>query len=296
MLVGLEPAASGTVLRDGQRIAWQEFGSGDDVVLLLPTWTIVHSDFWRHQVPHLARSHRVLTFDGLGNGASDRPTDPRFYGDLLVAQDAVAVLDARGAATAAVMGVSAGGAWALALAGAYPERVDAAVFIAPNVPLAPGHPERVAAAARFDEELASYDGWLRWNRHHWLADFPDFLAFFFSQCFTEAGSESHRQHFLDMGLQTTPEVLLASGGDGKHDLTPELASSYARALHCPSMVIHGDADAITPLARGQELARLAGSKLVVMNGSGHEPQCRVPEVVNPLLDAFLTTHGHGGTA
>ena len=49
MIVSPTPAASGTVLRAGQRIAWQEFGAGDDVVLLLPTWTIVHTDFWRHE-------------------------------------------------------------------------------------------------------------------------------------------------------------------------------------------------------------------------------------------------------
>lgn len=68
------------VWRSGQRIHWQEFGAGDRSLLLLPTWSIVHSDFWRWQVPCFAESYRVITFDGLGNGASDRPTDPDLYG------------------------------------------------------------------------------------------------------------------------------------------------------------------------------------------------------------------------
>lgn len=290
MIVRGEPARSGVVVRSGQRVHWQEFGAGDDVVLLLPTRSIVHSDFWRHQVPYLARYRRVVVFDGLGTGASDRPADPALYGDLLFAEDAVAVLDACAVERAsAVLGSSQGGAWALALAALHPERVGAAIFIAPNVPLAPGHPDRVQAAARFLEEMSDHPGWLRWNRAHWLADFPDFLRFFFSQCFTEPDSEEEIEHFVAMGLQTTPEVLLATGGDGRADLTADLAREYALAVSCPALVIHGDGDAITPLARGAELARLAGAELVVMPGGGHEPHCRNPGPTNQVIDRFLRT-------
>ena len=46
--------AAGFVVREDRRIAWQEFGSGDDVLLLMPTPSMVHSDFWRDQVPYFA--------------------------------------------------------------------------------------------------------------------------------------------------------------------------------------------------------------------------------------------------
>jgi pimeloyl-ACP methyl ester carboxylesterase len=177
------------------------------------------------------------------------------------------------------------------MAGRYPERVSTAVFIAPNVPLAPGHPVRAAAAARFLEEVPEHPGWARWNRAYWRSDFPDFLRFFFSQCFPEADSDAEIAHFLRMGLQTTPEVLLATAGDGGADLTPDLARRYAAALHCPALVIHGDADLITPLARGQELARLSGADLVVLPGSGHEPHCRQPAETNDILQHFLRRTG-----
>jgi pimeloyl-ACP methyl ester carboxylesterase len=283
------PDRSGDVVRSGQRIHWEEFGGGDDAVLLLPTWSIVHSDHWRHQVPAMARRARVVTFDGLGNGASDRPVDPALYGDLLFADDAVAVLDACGIEQATVMGSSQGGAWALALAARAPERVRGVVFIAPNVPLAPGHPERVAANAAFGDVLEAHEGWSKWNRHYWLAHFPDFLRFFFSQCFTEPGSQAEIQHFWEMGMDTTAEVLLATSGTGEHDVTPELARSCAAAVQCPALVLHGDDDAITPLERGSELARLCGAELVVLAGSGHEPHCRAPDRVNALLDDFLSS-------
>jgi pimeloyl-ACP methyl ester carboxylesterase len=82
----------------------------------------------------------------LGNGASDRPEDPSFYGDDDFADDAVAVLDATDTQRAAIAGVSAGAIWALALAGLYPERVSAAIFIGASVPLGSPHPERAAVA------------------------------------------------------------------------------------------------------------------------------------------------------
>src|SRR3974390_425294 len=122
MVKGLAAMRARFVVRSGERICWQEFGSGERTILLLPTWSIVHSDFWRHQVPFFSTRYRVIAYDGLGNGASDRPTDPSLYGDYDLADDAVRVLDAAGVQAAAIAGVSAGASWALALAGRHAER------------------------------------------------------------------------------------------------------------------------------------------------------------------------------
>jgi pimeloyl-ACP methyl ester carboxylesterase len=296
MTVSAAEEASGVVVRAGQRIAWQRFGSSGPALLLMPTWSIVHSDFWRPQVAHFAASHRVISFDGLGNGASDRPTDPRHYGDLPVAEDAVRVLDACGVESAAVVGVSQGGPWALALAARHPQRVTSAVFIAPNVPLAPGHPARVAAARAFDDVLVDHPGWSKWNRDHWLHDYEDFLRFFFGECFPEPDSDPQIEHFVRMGLETTPEVLLATAGTEEHALTEERAIDAARRVRCPSLVIHGDDDRITPVARGQELARLTGAEFRLLPGSGHEPQRRIPDAVNRWIGDFLDSVESGGAS
>ena len=62
----------------------------------MPTWSVVHSRHWKLQIPYLARQFRVVTFDGRGNGRSDRPADAAAYADAEFVADAIAVLDATG--------------------------------------------------------------------------------------------------------------------------------------------------------------------------------------------------------
>lgn len=68
-----EADSSGYVTRDGVSIHYEVYGTGAPTVLLLPAWSIVHSRLWKGQIPYLARHYRVVTFDGRGNGLSDRP-------------------------------------------------------------------------------------------------------------------------------------------------------------------------------------------------------------------------------
>jgi pimeloyl-ACP methyl ester carboxylesterase len=289
MLVDIPARVEGSVMRDGLRIAYQVFGDGPQAILLLPTWSIVHSDHWRLQVPHLARRYTVVAFDGRGNGTSDRPSDPALYAEAAFADDAVAVLDAAGVERAAILSVSQGSSWGAILAATRPARVAAAVFIGPSLPLAPNSPERVAAAATFDEPRDRYEGWGKWNRHYWAQDWRGFLEFFMAQCFTEPDSESHIRHFVNMGLETTPEIVTAT--IDAPGLDAAAARTISSAIACPVLVIHGDADAIAPLAKGAELARLTHGDLHVLPGAGHEPELREADQTNKLIDDFLAaTH------
>src|SRR5919198_4952359 len=73
------PDQQGYVERDRVRTFYEVYGDGEPTFLLLPTWSLIHSRFWKAQIPYLARHHRVVTFDGRGNGRSDRPQDPAAY-------------------------------------------------------------------------------------------------------------------------------------------------------------------------------------------------------------------------
>ena len=288
MIVDGTPRLEGTVLRQDLKISYQVFGDGPRAILLLPTWSIVHSDFWRHQVPHFARDYTVVAFDGLGNGGSDRPTDPDAYSDYLFADDALAVLDAVGVREAVSLSVSAGAGWNLLLASRHPDRIPAAVFVGSAIPFGPPAAHRSESLEKFNEALASHEGWLRFNRDYWSRDWPDFLRFFFGQCFTEADSEAQIEHFVQMGLETTPEVISATvdaPGPGRDE-----AIALAESVRIPLLVIHGDGDAIINVGKGRELARLTGAEYVERPGEGHEPQSRNPESTNAIIDDFLQRH------
>ena len=161
------------------------------------------------QVPYLARHCRVITFDGRGNGLSDRPTEPDAYAEAEFAADAIAVLDATGTESAFVVGHSMGCQRGLVLAANNPERVLGAVFIGPAVPLGVST-ARARALGRFHQELDEYEGWQKYNRHHWLSDYADFLQFFFSQVFPEPHSTKQIEDNVGWGLETTPETLIAT--------------------------------------------------------------------------------------
>jgi pimeloyl-ACP methyl ester carboxylesterase len=121
-----QPSRDGYVERDGVKLHYEVYGSGEPTVLLLPTWSVMHSRHWKMQIPYLARHCRVLTFDGRGNGRSDRPTEPEAYAEPEFAADAIAVMDATGTDRAVIVGFSMGAHRGLLLAANHPERVEAA--------------------------------------------------------------------------------------------------------------------------------------------------------------------------
>jgi pimeloyl-ACP methyl ester carboxylesterase len=278
------PDNEGYVERDGVRVHYEVFGSGEPTVLLLPTWSIVHSRIWKMQVPYLARHCRVITFDGRGNGLSGRPEEPAAYMEEEFAADALAVLDATETERAFIVGFSMGAQRALLLAANHPERVEGIVLIGPAVPLGE-QSARAQANNRFDRELDAYEGWDKYNRHHWLNDYPDFLQFFFSQVFTEPHSTKAIEDCVGWGLETTPETLVAT--EFSRGLDEAAVHELAARLRCPVLVIHGRKDAIRSHESGAALAKLARGRLVTLEGAGHAPLARDPVKVNLLLRDFI---------
>src|SRR5687767_13222541 len=129
------PDEEGYIERDGVRVFWESFGTGDQTILFLPTWTLVHSRVWKAQIAYFARHFRVICFDPRGNGRSDRPKDPRQYDEREFAQDAIDVMDACGVEQATCVALSRGAQRALLLAAERPERVTGLVFVGPLFPV-----------------------------------------------------------------------------------------------------------------------------------------------------------------
>src|SRR3954453_17211427 len=275
------PDESGYVERDGVNVYYEVYGSGAQTVLLLPTWSIVHSRHWKMQIPYLARHCRVITFDGRGNGRSDRPDSG--YDEAEFAADAFAVMDATATKSATLVSLSLGAQRALIMADQQPERVDAAVFICPAVPLGRRPVQR--SVQSFDEELDSYEGWAKYNRFYWLNDYRGFVEFLFAQMFNEPHSTKPIEDTVGWALETTPDVLIAI--EESEGLSAEQTMEMAGRLKCPLLVIQGTEDQITGAGRGSKLAEAAGAELVLLEGSGHGPHARDPVKVNLLLRDFV---------
>jgi pimeloyl-ACP methyl ester carboxylesterase/predicted glycosyltransferase len=281
----LSPATEGHIDCNGVRIGFEVFGTGSTTLLLLPTWTIIHSHFWKMQVPYLARHYRVITFDGPGNGRSDRPTEPNAYSVGAVADAAVNVLDRTDTEKAVLLSLSLGANYSLAIAAEHPERVSGQVFIGPAVPLPPQSEERANAFKSFWDPVENPSGWEKYNASYWREHYGDFVEFFFSKCFNEPHSTKQREDAVGWALETTPEILLTharASAPGK-----DTVLEWCRQSRSPVLVIHGTEDEVIPAGRGDALAEATGGELVLMEGSGHIPLARDPVEVNRLIRRFV---------
>jgi predicted glycosyltransferase len=178
--------------------------------------------------------------------------------------------------------ISMGAQPALVLAAEHPERVLAAFFIAPSVPITPGHPER---ALPFEEPLESDEGWAKFNAHYWRRDYEGFLEFFFAQCFPEPHSTKQIEDAVGWGLDTDVETLVTLTRN--RWLVEEEVGDLCARVRCPVVAVQGDADRISPTTRGEALAVATGGSFVLLEGSGHLPQARHPVRINLLLRDFV---------
>ena len=94
-----------TTATDGTRIHYELHGAGDPVLLIMGLGSNAYG--WWRTIPWLAERFRVIAFDNRGTGRSDAPDGAYAIGQM--ADDAAAVLDAAGHATAHVVGASLGG-------------------------------------------------------------------------------------------------------------------------------------------------------------------------------------------
>ncbi|MEX0961057.1 MAG: alpha/beta fold hydrolase [Burkholderiales bacterium] len=277
------PDQCGKVERARVRIHFEVFGDGAPTILLMATWSIVHSRAWKAQIPYLARHFRVVTYDGRGNGKSDRPAGASAYVTDEFVADAIAVLDATSTDRAVLVAVSLGAHHAAVLAARHPERVLGAVLIAPSAPFGPsrGH----ITPQHFLAELDSEDGWAKYNQHYWKRDFRGFAEFFFSQLLNEPHSTKQIEDSVGWAMETSPDTLIDTV---KARFMPheENEALYA-SIGCPVLVLHGDRDEVMPCEKGKIIAQLTRGEFILLEGSGHLPQCRDPALVNLAIRDFV---------
>ena len=281
------PDQEGFVERDGVKLHYEVYGDGPQTMVFLPPWSIVHSRVYKAQLPYFSERFRCIAYDGRGNGKSDRPADVAAYSLDNYVADALAVMDATDAGKAILVGLSFGGMLACVLAAHHPERVKAAILAGTVATIGPGYPLHGAAAFHWPS-ARRFEGWDKYNRDYWLANYPDFAEHFVRNIFSEPHSTKQIEDGIDWAGETTGPVLVKTV-EARAILPPfDVSEAMYRKIRCPVLI---DPRRRRPdpalCARGRLVAELTGAELVTIPGGGHNPLGRFPAKCNALIDDFL---------
>ena len=280
-----QPVDSGYVERDGVRLSYEVFGDGPQTMVFIPAWSIGHSRVFKGMIPYFSETYRCITFDPRGNGKSDRPEQVESYSLDTYVADALAVMDATRAGSAILVGLSFSGMLSSVIAAYHPERVKAAILTGTAASVGPGYPYMVPQ--QFLDPKPDAEGWNKYDKAFWHANYPAFADFFLRQLFVEPHSTKQIEDGCEWAAETTGQTLAKTVEARMLPPTFDVSEAMFRKIKCPVLMIHGDSDQIQPLARAKVVAELTGAELVTIPGGGHIPQGRFPAFVNTTVTEFL---------
>lgn len=266
---------STVTVADGTRIHYDVFGQPDGPPLLMIQGLGADGWGWVAQRRAMASRYRCITFDNRGVGRSDAPEGP--YDLTVMADDALAVLDAAGAASAHVMGASMGGVIAQILAVTHPERVSSLVLACTACRHLPWR-RRLLESWALTAEREGMAGFVRQGLP-WLVGARSLRRF--GLPFHLAGP---------VALRCPPYAFVAQVRailDMDDGVREELAG-----IEVPTLVIVGSQDTLTPRGDSEELAeRIPNAEMAVVWGGAHGFMVEHLRTFNREVRAFLDALG-----
>jgi pimeloyl-ACP methyl ester carboxylesterase len=227
-----------------------------------------------------AAGYRVVAYDRRGFGRSDKPQAG--YGYDTLADDLQRVFDLCGLQDATLVGFSMGGGEVARYISIYGQtRLHSVVFAAavpPYLLKTPDNPEGPLAPEKAQQtrQLLEKDR---------TAFFEQFTKDFFSAHGVLQVTEAQRDRALALCHQSAQHAALACmDAFGSTDFRADL-----RAVTLPTLVIHGEADAVVPFeGSGQRTHRtIAHSQLVTVSGAPHGLNVSHAQAFNDALLTFL---------
>ncbi len=272
--------------RDGVSLYYEVHGAGEPLLCIMGLGGNVH--FWEFQIPVFAERHRTIVFDNRGAGRSDKPAGP--YTIPLLADDAVAVLDAAGVRRAHVIGISMGGMIAQDLVLRYPDRVGALVLAATFA--RPDDNTRQIAERGAGQTGVSPLGMLQGGADLASVDVKKLFRFMMSLILTPEFIQREKEWLRALleraqAYGFSVEAFLAQvAAVMNHD-----AAERLKSVKTPTMVLTGTNDLLVPPHHSDELAQLIpGATLLKMEGGTHGFNVERKDEFNQAVLDFLAQH------
>lgn len=256
---------------DGARIHYEVAGRADGEPLLLIQGLGADLKGWAAQRYALGRQYRLYLVDNRGAGGSDKPEGP--YDLSVMADDAVAVLDAEGIASAHVLGASMGGVIAQLLAVRHASRVRSLVL-------------SCTACHHHRWRVELLEGWAE------LAETSGMRALTTEAVRWLVGPRHHARFRLPFGLLgplvlNIPAHAFAAQARAIVAMSDDVREQL-RDIDVPTLVLVGTQDILTPLSDAEELADLiTGSELSIVPGAAHGVMLEAANAFNSRVLAFL---------
>jgi 2-hydroxy-6-oxonona-2,4-dienedioate hydrolase len=250
----------------GAKIHYVEAGSGAPVILIHGLADNVK--VWDSVIPLLAARFRVVAFDQIGFGRSEKPLLNYRVSTLVDFLDGF--LTELKIQRASLVGNSLGGWVAAAFAAAHPERIERLVLsdAAGYSALAKTMDPRALAALRLaSRNDLAYLGPLTFHDKRYYQDID--LAF---------------KERVTAGDSYTIGQLIDSMIRGEDALDHSL-----QAIHRPTLILWGREDKLIPLGFGEQFHQeITGSQLLVIDNCGHMPQVESPREFATAVLRFLS--------
>ena len=259
---------------------YEDHGSGRPVVLI-HGWPLSGASWEKQLSVLLDAGHRVITYDRRGVGKSSQPTTGYDYDTF--ASDLRQIITRLDLREVTLVGFSMGGGEVARYLGTHgTDGVRKAVFISSIPPF----------LLKTADNPGGVDGGVFAGIQQALvADRPAFLAGFFKNFYNADVLGGTR--ISDQALQASWNVAMGASPKATHACVATWGTDFRKDLariDVPTLVIHGDADRIVPIAASGLATNkaIAGSKLVVVEGGPHGITWTHAEEVNAALMEFLT--------
>jgi pimeloyl-ACP methyl ester carboxylesterase len=241
------PHAVGT----GAKIYWEAHGEGDPLLLIMGLGATL--EWWQRLVPILSPRYRTIVYDNRGVGRSDVPPGP--YSIPAMADDAVAVLDAAGIASAHVFGASMGGMIAQELALNHPARVRSLILGC----TACGGPQSVPAAKAVRAALGARSTMT-----------PEDAMWAMAPYIFDAATP--RERVADDIAVRLAATVSNDGYFAQLQGVREWSGAHDRlaGMAMPTLVMHGETDQLVPPENGRVIASaIPHARLVMVPRASH---------------------------